>query len=669
MFLLFLFYISDSRLTEQEALEQIRQLCTQLQHLQDRAPPRGVAIATIATLLETCTTSHQLSLKPPPATIKNPQQNSIRADKSTNTNIVADELCQQIENGFARISITDVCDTKIEDRNSMMCVQQQQQQSKNVKNCENQNSNSKQQQQINCNELAFKNLRLQCMCSSSGGSCCEEEKLHGNNILPITDEQHLVMVNKKSTTINCSCSCNCAENSVHDKYSHLINDDVGDGGCDNIVGNIDNDGNGCSIKDSQHKNRPPSLPPLLLPPPSTDHYNNKTLCANCITNRLGCGGGGGETVVDNDDDNGDGGIDDDCSVTTTRNTLCEHEPHQQHQCNINLTEIKQCDGSIKNTNKQLTKVYLNNLSHVYSHINVSQQLDSLAKEQPIIYTANTASSSKDGNEINLKCDGLCNIYPHNFHHINCNHHNKLTKNILNLSESIEISDDGIPMTPSPTISNISSSLNIISGSNTTPPITTIGCDEKKMPSKQFTVTSSSRSSTSPTQSLSSLPPNPAMGIVTPQQQQPPPPPSLSSSTSSVSPSPPIQSPITNVLSTTNLAHCQQQEKQTQQLNEGDEKLSILHDNNVGGGEFSSCNNSGGSSTTTATTSSSSTTSSTAPIAASAPAAPTSSTTIQPNQITDENNGSVNATKRKKQPDTKLVLDLNDRSKYTKEVSV
>lgn len=57
---------TDSRFTDDDAVQQIRILCTQLLNLQDRAAVREVASATIATLLENCSSSHTSTMRPPP---------------------------------------------------------------------------------------------------------------------------------------------------------------------------------------------------------------------------------------------------------------------------------------------------------------------------------------------------------------------------------------------------------------------------------------------------------------------------------------------------------------------------------------------------------------------------------------------------------------------------
>ncbi len=137
--------LSDARLTEQEALEHIKQLYAELQNLHDRVPPRGIAVATISSLLDSCRTSNQL--KPP---IKSALTNSIlvRSDKSTNTTFVID--LKPNGNGIAHLSITD-------EKCAVLSLQ------KSVDEKENQN-----QIKDTVDKSPFLNLPLECMCTCDG---------------------------------------------------------------------------------------------------------------------------------------------------------------------------------------------------------------------------------------------------------------------------------------------------------------------------------------------------------------------------------------------------------------------------------------------------------------------------------------------------------------------
>lgn len=160
-----------------EALEQIRQLCAQLQNLQERSPPRGAAVATISTLLESCRASHPLTIRPSSNTtggaLTAPKLNGtstatattlliVRSDKSTNTNSTADEMCQPISNGFTRISITDECVKSTDKSQSNGGVVAA------IENIVELNNTAITMTTTSNIESNFLNLQLQCMCTCSG---------------------------------------------------------------------------------------------------------------------------------------------------------------------------------------------------------------------------------------------------------------------------------------------------------------------------------------------------------------------------------------------------------------------------------------------------------------------------------------------------------------------
>ncbi|XP_065077208.1 uncharacterized protein LOC135700600 [Ochlerotatus camptorhynchus] len=142
---------NEGRLTEDEAAEEIKRLHTQLQHLYDRIPARGVAIATIAYLIDICKNS---SLKPPPplgaakAIMAAPDSGQTHVDKGTNTNTIPNGtygsegwVGSGLNQSNTRITITDDSDH-------------------NNRSIDNSNFN-------------LDNLQLKCMCSEEE---VEEEK-------------------------------------------------------------------------------------------------------------------------------------------------------------------------------------------------------------------------------------------------------------------------------------------------------------------------------------------------------------------------------------------------------------------------------------------------------------------------------------------------------------
>lgn len=134
---------NEGRLSEEEAAEEIKRLHIQLQHLYDRIPQRGVAIATIAYLIDICKNS---SLKPPPplgaakAIMAAPDSGQTHVDKGTNTNTIPNGtygsegwVGSGLDQSNTRITITDDSDH-------------------NNRSIDNSNFN-------------LDNLQLKCMCS------------------------------------------------------------------------------------------------------------------------------------------------------------------------------------------------------------------------------------------------------------------------------------------------------------------------------------------------------------------------------------------------------------------------------------------------------------------------------------------------------------------------
>lgn len=207
-----IYFVSDGRLTEQEALDEIRELCNQLQHLRERVPARGTAYSTLSSLLDNCKpASNCLSLKPPPTTTgAGKKQTAIMnnncasaapvnviefSDKSTNTNTTGEErwlLHPNQANGGActRISITDDCDNRIrgddgQPQNSLMVLKLQQQASHAEAVADAISASER-------SELSFGDLQLQCMCSEaseiddhatgdSADNCAQSQVTHADS--------------------------------------------------------------------------------------------------------------------------------------------------------------------------------------------------------------------------------------------------------------------------------------------------------------------------------------------------------------------------------------------------------------------------------------------------------------------------------------------------------
>ena len=163
---------ADSRLNENEAVEELKQLAIQLQRLYDRIPQRGPSTNVILTLLDICrstTTSsnanNQLMLKPPAQPSIETKTLSIYngstfVDKETNTSF--DNLVWHQHNGSGcHVMISDKCDNN-----------NQLPKSSSVHKNKSCNANN---DPMNCstNSINFDNLQLQCMCSSDNNSIDE----------------------------------------------------------------------------------------------------------------------------------------------------------------------------------------------------------------------------------------------------------------------------------------------------------------------------------------------------------------------------------------------------------------------------------------------------------------------------------------------------------------
>uniref|UniRef100_A0A182M9L7 Uncharacterized protein n=1 Tax=Anopheles culicifacies TaxID=139723 RepID=A0A182M9L7_9DIPT len=234
---------NEGRLTETEALEELKLLYTQLQRLYERIPQRGAAILTVASLMEACRTT---SLRPPPALgapspLKAIQSAGMagapdgitlasgatgisaatpttiqRLDKSTNTNTTA-----TIPNGSVttapgngsiipmpsqtRITITD-------DVDSGQDVER--------------DRHKPGTRSIDGSDFRLDHQQLQCMCSGS----FDEEPYAGRDT-HLSRSMELEVVGRNN---NCCCSCSCCSTTrtaglrqqQHQQQQHRRNDSV-----------------------------------------------------------------------------------------------------------------------------------------------------------------------------------------------------------------------------------------------------------------------------------------------------------------------------------------------------------------------------------------------------------------------------------------------------------
>lgn len=162
---------NDNRLSENEAVEEIKQLSQQLQKLLERIPQKCSATNVILTLLDICRAAQNgtggASLKPLAAiTMQNDVQHQtnlvskVVVDKETNT---SHENLTQADGNCCRFMTSDKCDTHKSNNKRRKG---------RSKCCEAENAAA-----ISCstNSINFENLHLQCMCSSDNNSLEDEE--------------------------------------------------------------------------------------------------------------------------------------------------------------------------------------------------------------------------------------------------------------------------------------------------------------------------------------------------------------------------------------------------------------------------------------------------------------------------------------------------------------
>lgn len=556
-------YFSDARFTEQEALEQIRLLCTQLQSLQDRVPPRGVAVATIATLLDSCRSSHPLTLKPPlPAsapinsaisTGQNGYALVIRTDKSTNTNSTPDELCQQTANGLTRISITDECEKFIE---------------KVEINYQPENMILNSLVNSTSIESTFLNLKLQCMCtcsSNSSGNINVTGGVVGDDLsssggddgahidgVQIVDKINENIVNHIKPCKHTSVSKCHGANSQNEMCQHCY--------CcsccskENSIRNVDHQPeHPLQNKNNKQHHHHHHHHPL-------QHNNKIMLCCDKCINKHSC---------NNDNTGKSNNLNPFISETTTPRTT-----------NSNFSECIKCDGSFVNNSKRRNKCNLGNLSKNLSVDSSKEKIGFGKKDCGDIDVVGANEIIDGNNEIFKSFDKTNETY---------------RRIGISLTESL---GNEAPPTPSPTISNMSSSAAIEEKFN-----------ENKIPS----------------------------------------------------------------LSSPNHHHHHHHHhiKRNDDRNEDDDDDgddANIDDNKVHE-KFDDANANSSLSNNSTSSSSAITTSMVDDVSGSGGGCVDCDSSTNPNTVETIASNNSNATKRNKQSDSKLVLDLNDRSKYTKEVSV
>lgn len=198
-------------------------MTNQLQRLYERAPPRGVALVTLSALLETCKTSHPLTLKPPIVSKVN-DSHITHHDKSTNTDT---NIIHTASNGCAKITITDESGNSLNDKNHQSSIINKNVVDGSAEHCvtfcdETINKNSEERQSTS--NVNYENLKLQCMCSSFDQSFDESTELNYCNCSK-TKSLDLKCQQCKQSNIKCCHSDNNVNNSnLCDKIVKRLSD-------------------------------------------------------------------------------------------------------------------------------------------------------------------------------------------------------------------------------------------------------------------------------------------------------------------------------------------------------------------------------------------------------------------------------------------------------------
>ncbi|XP_058123474.1 uncharacterized protein LOC131294630 [Anopheles ziemanni] len=251
---------NEGRLTETEALEELKLLYTQLQRLYERIPQRGAAILTVSSLIEACRST---SLRPPPAigapsplkaiqtdggptvgaaNSASPSAASavVRLDKSTNTNTIATIPNGQIEAGGGGGGLTITTPVATGGPNGMLpsptriTITDDTSDDGSGRQEEGERRQTQREaRSIDGSDFRLDHQQLQCMCSDGGEAlydgdvaegrrctccctCCASNRSSGNhrqqqkqqhrrNDSVINYSNSAVQLANAGSTVNCNC--------------------------------------------------------------------------------------------------------------------------------------------------------------------------------------------------------------------------------------------------------------------------------------------------------------------------------------------------------------------------------------------------------------------------------------------------------------------------------
>jgi hypothetical protein len=245
---------NDSRLTEQEALEEIKQICDQLKRLYERIPSRGSAQGTIQALLDSCKTSSntQLMLKPPPGGGgASPKLNSF-VDKSTNTNFIDNDFTNitTINHLCAKIMITDESDKQIHCNNNYSSNNINLVEADLTKSCHKSNNTAHVfivKTESNGGVVNNRTADSDSDCRRCG-CCCGRSKKGGEHCLHHTTTKKCDGCDSKNSELDKITGCDYNQIKCNIKCSNTLTNNICNNNNNNTNNNNNNNNNSCNNK-------------------------------------------------------------------------------------------------------------------------------------------------------------------------------------------------------------------------------------------------------------------------------------------------------------------------------------------------------------------------------------------------------------------------------------
>lgn len=213
------FFAGTEKLTDQEALEEIKALRNEIQRLLERSPHNGAAISTISALLEAFRQpkANQLAVMPATQSLQPPKVNGIGVTKTHDKSINTDTIDWKDVTSIHRITITDEGEKRISTNSS-----------NNTNN--NNNNNNVEENDSLCtsnSNVNFDELDLKCMCSEDEEDCAnytetgcsDDDALQSNYLIKQSSDMHLESRLRKINSNNCASRCKKTYESCDNLFS------------------------------------------------------------------------------------------------------------------------------------------------------------------------------------------------------------------------------------------------------------------------------------------------------------------------------------------------------------------------------------------------------------------------------------------------------------------